>query len=417
MDILNNVLNRLKKPSNIILMVVIVVCVVLTTLTYRLVGQSPVHVDMPIAGGKTVSSTPTPILSATPMATSSSTPNLLALPVQDPTKVLGVDAGDINTQYKNIPWLRLGYPTCGWGNLRGDLLKNTIQTYHSKGIRILLTVCQPAAASLFDTNLLNDVAQGNPDAVQCGNEQMKQDAAVSFLYVPPEKFAKFYDLCEHAVHAVRSDVPVLLGSLDPHVAGPDYQLMVNQANYLDQVQNAMNSSIHPGGNWDWHNQTLGLIDSWHNGYMGANNLYGTFSFWAQQFRLDLNSGALGKHLWVVEGTGCFRGCGVNADSAYDVAVSHILALITDVQTARQYHVPFFYFSGKDFQDQGINWPIGILDQGGHSKPIRQDLAMGARTLSLSCAGKAVSVADQEQLLARMYSGCTLPSNYVGILTS
>jgi hypothetical protein len=415
MNILKNALSDLKRPSGIIFVVVVIVCVALTALSYRFVGQSPVHADTPIATDKI--STPTLTMTSTPIANASPTPVPIVLPVQDPTKILGVDAGDINTQYKDIPWLRLGYPTCGWGNLRGALLRNTIQAYHSKGIRILLTVCQPSSVSLFDANLLNDVAQGNSDAVQCGNEEMKQDAAVSFLYVPPEKFARFYDLCEHAVHSVRSDVPVLLGSLDPHVAGPDYQLMVNQANYLDQMQNAMNTSVHPGGNWDWHNQTLGLIDSWHNGYMGANNLDGTFSFWAQQFHLDVNSGTLGKHLWVVEGTGCFRGCGVNADSPYDVAVSHVLALVTDVQTAQRYHVPFFYFSGKDFQDQGINWPIGILDQGGHPKPIRQDLAMGARTLSLSCAGKATSVADQEQLLARMYRGCSLPSNYVGIITS
>ncbi len=413
-----NILNELKKPANIIFIVVMVVCVVLAALSYRFVGQSPVHADNPIAANDgTATPTPTLLPSPTPIATASDAFAPIVLPVQDQTKILGVDAGDINTQYKGISWLRLGYPTCGWGNLRGAMLRNTIQTFHSNGIRILLTVCQPSGASLFDTNLVNDVAQGHPDAVQCGNEQMKQDAAVSFLYVPPEKFARFYDLCERAVHAVRADVPVLLGSLDPHVAGPDYQLMVNQANYLDQMQNAMNSSVHPGGNWDWHNQTLGLIDSWHNGYLGANNLSGAFAFWAQQFHVDLNSGALGKHLWVVEGTGCFRGCGVNADSPHDVAVSHILALTTDVQTIQQYHVPFFYFSGKDFQDQGINWPIGILDQGGRPKPIRQDLAMGARTLALSCAGKTITIADQEQLLARMYQGCTLPSNYISILTN
>ena len=417
MNFLKNALRTLKKPSSIILVVVIVLCAILATLAYRFVGQSPVHADTPIAKAATPTPLPTPTPSPIPNVTPSPTPAPILLPVQDHSKILGVDAGDINTQYKDIPWLRLGYPTCGWGDLRGDVLKKTIQAYHSKGIRILLTVCQPDSAKLFDAGLVNDAAQGNPDAVQCGNEQMKQDAAVSFLYVAPDRFAKFYDLCEHAVHSVRSGIPVLLGSLDPHVAGPDYQLMVNQANYLDQMQNAMNTSVHPGGNWDWHNQTLGVIDSWHNGYLGANNLYGVFTFWAQQFHVDLNSGALGKHLWVVEGTGCFKGCGVDSNSAYDVAVSHILTLVTDVQTAQQYRVPFFYFSGKDFQDQGINWPIGILDQGGKSKPIRQDLAMGARTLSLSCPGGGASVADQEQLLAKMYKGCTLPANYVAVLTS
>src|SRR5947209_11589967 len=40
----------------------------------------------------------------------------------------------------------------------------------------------------------------------------------------------------HAVHAVNPQTPTLMGSLDPHVAGPDYLLMAGQANYLDQMQ-------------------------------------------------------------------------------------------------------------------------------------------------------------------------------------
>jgi hypothetical protein len=148
----------------------------------------------------------------------------------------------------------------------------------------------------------NDIAQAHPDAVQCGNEEMKQDASVSFLYMPPDQFARFYDLCERAIHAVNPQTPTLVGSLDPHVAGPDYQLMAGQANYLDQMQSAMNSTVHPGGNWDWHSQSLGLIDSWHNGYMGSNNLAGVFNFWAQQFQINANSGQLGKHLRLLSPT-------------------------------------------------------------------------------------------------------------------
>jgi len=83
----------------------------------------------------------------------------------------------------------------------------------------------------------------------------------------------------------------------------------------------------------------------------------------------------------------------------------------------RYKVPFFYFSGKDFFDQGINWPIGIADAGGKSKPIRQDLSMGARTLTLSCPSGSVNVADQVQLLAKLYSHCTLPGNYISVITS
>jgi len=267
--------------------------------------------------------------------------------------------------------------------------------------------------------VLKDAAAGNADAVQCGNEDMKQDAAVSFLYIPPDRFAHFYDLCERAIHTVRSDVPVLLGSLDPHVGGVDYQPLVDQANYLNQMQSTMNSSVHPGGNWNWHTQTLGLIDSWHNGYPDAsvNSLAGLFSFWAQQFGVSVNSGQLGKHLWVVEGTGCFKGCGVNSDSSHDVAVAHVLALITDVQTARGARVPFFFFSGEDFYDQGIYWPIGVLDSKGHPKPIRQDLPMGTRQLAMTCGGKTDTVFSQLGLLAHLYSACVLPGDYLTILSS
>jgi hypothetical protein len=42
--------------------------------------------------------------------------------------------------------------------------------------------------------------------------------------------------------------------------------------------------------------------------------------------------------------------------------------------------------------------------------------MGAITLTLNCAGSNVTVQNQEQLLAKMYQGCTLPSNYVSILS-
>jgi hypothetical protein len=343
--------------------------------------------------------------------------------VKKPGDVRGVE-GNPGTSYPGISWIRLGYPSCGWGDLRGTKLIKAIENYHKQGIRVLLTVCQaPNDARLFDSRPLKDAAQGKADAVQCGNEQMKQDPAVPFLYIPPARFAKFYDLCERAMHDVRPEIPVLLGSLDPHVGGVDYYPLVQQAQYLDQMQAAMNSSIRPGKNWQWRKQTLGLIDSWHNGWNSGyadpsvNSLRGLFSFWAQQFAVNLDSGQLGQHIWVVEGTGCFKGCGVNPNSSYQVATSHIMTLITNVQTAIDYGVPFFYFSGRDFYDQGIYWPIGILDDKGQAKPIRQDLAMGARTLHMTCGSQTVAVKDQLNLLARMYQSCTLPSNYSSILMS
>jgi len=407
------ILQSLKKPSSVILIVVLLASILLTTLAYRLVLMTkPQSTTQTTSPGVTVTVPPRPTLVGGPAP---------VLPVESPSKVLGIE-GDSQTYYAGISWVRLGYPTCGWGNLRGDVLKNTIETYHRQGIRVLLTMCQDGnLAHLFDSAPLYDAAHGQPDAVQCGNEQMKNDPTVKFLYVSPENFARFYDLCAYEIHAVRSDIPVLLGSLDPHVGGVDTQPLADQVNYLNQMRTAMNTTVHPGGHWDWHTQTLGLIDSWHNGWnnggpdASVNSLSHLFAFWAQQFKVNLNSGALGKHLWVVEGTGCFKGCGVDANDPAQVAVSHTLTLITDVQTAIHYGIPFFYFSGKDFNSAGYYWPIGVLDIHGRSKPIRQDLAMGARSLTLSCRNGKVSVIDQEQLLAKMYGGCTKPDNYENVL--
>lgn len=334
--------------------------------------------------------------------------------------------GDQTTPYPLIPWLRLAYASCGSGNLTGGLLQNTIQHYHDQGIHILLTVCQPSntVKNLYDPTPLVDAAQGGADAIQCGNEEMKQAANVSFLYIPPDKFARWYDLCEGAMHNVQSGIPVLVGSLDPHVGGIDYYPLLDQVHYLDAMQTAMNTQVHPGGQWDWHTQSVGLIDSWHNGYPTAksNSLYGLFVFWAQQFNVNLNSGGLGQHLWVVEGTGCFIGCGIDASSPAQIAISHIITLITDVLTAKQYNVPFFFFTGKDFLSVGIKWPLGVLNLDGSNKPLRQDLPMGARRLNLSCVDSAGNVTNaqvqtQERLLAELYADCTLPSNYVAILES
>ena len=403
----------LKKPVAILFLVLLVCSVVLGALAFRATthGSAVMPTATPTAAG---AANPTP----TKKTARAGLPS-----VQNPSQVLGVE-GSPDTAYPGIPWVRLGYPTCGWSKLQGKALKAAIQTYHKEGIRVLLTVCQRANdARLLDTKPLNDAAQGLADAVQCGNEEMKQDPAVAFLYIPPDRFARFYDLCERAMHSVRPEIPVLLGSLDPHVGGVDYQPLVQQAQYLDQMQSAMNSTVHPGGKWNWHAQTLGLIDSWHNGWNAAgypdpnvNSLGGLFTFWAQQFGVDLNNGQLGQHLWVVEGTGCFKGCGIDTTSASQVAESHLVTLITDVQTATKYKVPLFYFSGRDFNDQGLYWPIGVLDGQGSPKPLRQDLPMGSRAFMMSCADGKITVVDQLQLLARLYGHCALPGNYLTTIT-
>ncbi len=115
-----------------------------------------------------------------------------------PETVLGI-AGDPHLSFPGIPWVRLGYPTCGSEPVNspvGQMLKSTIQGYHSQGVHVMLTYCQ-SRDSLFDTNRLNDAALGGADAVQCGNEQMKQSTATT--YVTPENFARFFDLCQSAM--------------------------------------------------------------------------------------------------------------------------------------------------------------------------------------------------------------------------
>ena len=414
---MRNFLNRRRLTA--LLTALIVVVIISSIVIYHI--AAPATAQHPVV--KRATATPTPTFTPTPTPSPSPTPSptptpIPTLPTVSSSHILGLD-GYPQDSYPGIGWIRMGYPTCGWGNQTGKTLLHTIQSYHQRGIRVLLTVCQGSNSHTYDPKQLADAAQGQPDAVQCGNEEMKYDPSVSFLYIQPQNFARFFDACEHAMHAVRPDIPVLLGSLDPHVGGIDYWPLVNQVDYLNQMQYAMNTVVHPGGHWNWHTQTLGLIDSWHNGYpdSGTNSLYYLFQFWAQQFGVDMNSGALGKHLWVVEGTGCFKGCGIDPYNGYQVAVSHLLALITDVQTSMRYQIPIFYFSGKDFMSSGYFWPIGVLGMNGKPKPLRQDLGMGAISLAMTCGSKVVNVVNQEDLLAKMYSGCSLPGNYVGIVYS
>src|SRR6266487_2783435 len=70
---------------------------------------------------------PTPSPTFTPTPTPSPTPTLTLLPmVRDTGQILGIE-GNPKINYKGIPWVRLGYPSCGWGNLRGSVLKQTIE--------------------------------------------------------------------------------------------------------------------------------------------------------------------------------------------------------------------------------------------------------------------------------------------------
>ena len=399
-------LNDLQKKFLIVLTFVTIACILLTLSGYELIPLIWPPASNPPGPASATGVTPTVPPTPSPTATPYVKP--------DPKAVLGIDSGP-PALYPGIGWTRLSYRTCGNNVLSGGRLDRLIQSYHRQGVRVLLLLCQKPGLHLLDITRINDAAHSGADAIACGNEEMKHNAYNT--YVDPASFARFYDLCESTIHTVNPAMPVLLGSLDPHVYPNDNQLMLSQVQYLNAVQTAMNTSVHPGGHWSWRSQILGLIDSWHNGFpnQSINNLGALFTFWAQQFGVNLASGALGQHLWVVEGTGCVTGCGLYSN--YQVSVAHILTLIIDVQTAMRYQIPFFYFSGEDFIQQGLFWPMGVLTIKGHVKGLRQDLTVGARTLNLTCSTGQVQVTMQEQLLAKLYSGCTLPSNYVSTLTN
>ena len=404
-------MNNAQKKFQIVLAAVVIASLLLAALAYQLtlaaLAQTRANQAHRGPQGLPATSTAAPASSSTPAPLPASTLN--------PSSILGIDSGPPSL-YPGISWTRVNYTTCGAPQMAGSTLKSTIQQNHIQGVHVLLLLCQQPG-NLLNMSVINDVASAGADAVDCGNEQMKHNTYST--YVPPDSFARFFDLCERTVHATSPNIPVLLGSLDPQVGGIDYQPLADQVGYLDAMQNAMNTSVHPGANWSWRTQTLGLIDSWHNGFpnQSVNSLQALFVYWAQQFHVDLTNGGLGSHVWVVEGTGCIYGCGLNSN--YEISLAHILTLITDVQTAMRYHIPFFYFSGKDFFQQGQSsfWPMGVLDVNGNAKPLRQDLSLGARTLDMSCPGGTVQVIDQEQLLAKLYQGCTPPSDYVGILAA
>src|SRR5229473_1478349 len=399
-----NVLYNFQKKFLIALATVVIASILLAVLAYQLtlVTLTQTRADQAHRGSQGLQGT------STAVAASSSTPSPLSTSSLNPGSVLGIDSGPPSL-YPGISWSRVNYTTCGAPQMAGSSLKSTIQLDHLQGVHALLLLCQQPG-NLLNMQVINDVASAGADAVECGNEQMKHNAYSTF--VPPADFARFFDLCERAVHAANPGIPVLLGSVDPLVGGIDYQPLLDRVGYLDEMQNAMNSIVHPGGHWSWRSQKIGIIDSWHNGFpsQAVNSLLALLNFWAGQF-----GGNLGHHVWVIEGTGCVYGCGLGSN--YDISVAHILTLITDVQTAKSYGVPFFYFSGKDFfqQGQGGFWPMGVLDAKGHQKGLRQDLGLGARSLILSCPSGSVRVIAQERLLADLYNGCSVPDNYVSIL--
>ena len=235
-----NPLKDIKTSAMIVFVVVLLGSFFLATLSYHLLVTTTPTV--------TAATSTVPVATTPPVVvTTTSTANYP--PPVPPASVLGIVA-DAQTAFESIPWVRLGYYTCGTNNVQGDVLKKTVESYHRQGVRVLLSVCQWATdTGLFDTTILNDAAQGGSDAVQCGNEEMKSGAFNR--YITPQNFARFFDLCERVMHAVRPEIPIILGALDPHVGGIDYQPLLDQVKYLNDMQTTMNTSVHPGGNWSW----------------------------------------------------------------------------------------------------------------------------------------------------------------------
>src|SRR3989440_2916233 len=207
-----------------------------------------------VFGATAVKPTPTPKHTPTPTPTPTFTPT----PTPDPTptypptvssaRILGVVADAIHP-FTDLPWVRVSYVTCISSGPSGTGLKTTIAKFHSMGVRVMLSICQWSSGTrLYDTKYLNDAAQGGADAVQCGNEQMK--FGPYNMGVPAAIFAKFYDLCQRAMHAVRPEIPVIIGSNDPHVGGHDYAPLYSEVGYFNAMQYAMNTSVHPGGHWN-----------------------------------------------------------------------------------------------------------------------------------------------------------------------
>src|SRR5260370_28379897 len=197
-----SVLNDLQKRFLVILSVFLVTGIVLALVSYQVFPVGSIQATKAneihrVTAAVTPSATPPPVT------------------VLNPSSVLGIESGPLS-QYPGISWTRISYKTCG-GHNDGTRLKNTIQLYHSQGGHVLILLCQHPGQHLLNMLWFNDVAQAGADAVACGNEEMKHNTYPTYL--SPLDFSRFFHLCERAVHAAPPGIPLLLGSLDPHVGG------------------------------------------------------------------------------------------------------------------------------------------------------------------------------------------------------
>src|SRR5690348_3934402 len=128
-SILRTAIAVLKKPMSLIPLLVVIVSMLLAAFAYRSFIQTRAYVPTPLTA-------PIPTLPPLPTTLSSQTDTSIVLPLQDPTQIQGIDVSastSADKDYPGIYWFRVSYPTCGWGDLKGQKLKDTLQRYHREG--------------------------------------------------------------------------------------------------------------------------------------------------------------------------------------------------------------------------------------------------------------------------------------------
>jgi hypothetical protein len=131
-SILRTAIAVLKKPVSLIPLLVVIVSMLIAAFAYRSLIRTQAYIPTPLTA-----SIPTlPPLSAATV--SSQTGTSIVLPPQDPAQIQGVDVSASTTadrDYPGVYWFRVSYPTCGWGDLKGQKLTDTLQRYHREYAR------------------------------------------------------------------------------------------------------------------------------------------------------------------------------------------------------------------------------------------------------------------------------------------
>ncbi len=91
----------------------------------------------PVVAKPTATHTPTPTPTQDPTPTPIPTPTYPA-PVPS-SQVLGI-IGDPVYPFQGIPWVRVGYSTCGNPVAKGNVIKDEVNQFHGLGVRVLLSI-------------------------------------------------------------------------------------------------------------------------------------------------------------------------------------------------------------------------------------------------------------------------------------